>query len=97
MKTKETRLLKMKYFTLGFVFLLLLVATLGATSPPINIGRFQISAWATGFGGETGGCGAFIVDTTTGNTKTAYTVIYGDPGKTHIVVNNLRKPFGTIK
>ena len=54
-------------------------------SPLSNTGRYQIATWESG-----GGYGAFVLDTSTGITKIAYSSVHGPSGKT---VNNLGKPF----
>lgn len=53
--------------------------------PLSNTGRYQIVAWDGG-----GGYGAFVLDTSTGITKVAYSSLKGPGGKS---VNNLGKPF----
>lgn len=53
--------------------------------PLSSTGRFQIATWEAG-----GGYGAFILDTSTGTTKVAYSSIKGPNGKS---INNLGKPF----
>lgn len=94
---------KLKYFLLGVLTITGVVCLAGmsnssAPSSP-HYGRFQISAWGTAFGDFSGGYGAFIVDTATGETKTAYMYIYGksnDKNKS-ISKDNLGKPFYEIK
>jgi len=91
---------KIKFFLLGVSvalgMLLLIGATSGPPGPP-HYGRYQISAWGTGFGENAGGMGAFVVDTATGETKMAYTALYGRPGQKTVVIDNLHKPFGMIQ
>jgi hypothetical protein len=53
--------------------------------PLSNTGRYQIATWEAGEG-----YGAFVLDTSTGAAKVAYSSIKGPNGKT---VNNLGKPF----
>jgi hypothetical protein len=53
--------------------------------PLSNTGRYQIATWEAG-----GGYGAFVVDTSTGTTKVAYSSIKGPTGKS---VDNLGKSF----
>jgi hypothetical protein len=88
-----------KFFLLGASValggLFLLGAEHAPPGPP-HYGRYQISAWSTRLGEDTGGVGVFIVDTATGETKTAYTAIYGKPRRMTVVVDHLGKPFGTI-
>jgi hypothetical protein len=88
---------KIIYFSAGLLFGIMLVVTMGMTdiSPP-NYGRYQISSWAGQFGADSGGVGAFIVDTATGETRTVYSRHYS--GSTaQVLKDNLRKPFHSIK
>ena len=67
---------------------LLPVAMLAGESraiPLSSTGRYQIATWEAG-----GGYGAFVLDTSTGITKIAYSSGKGANGK---IVNNLGKPF----
>jgi hypothetical protein len=50
-----------------------------------STGRYQIATWDAA-----GGYGVFVLDTSTGITKIAYSSVKGPSGKT---VNNLGKPF----
>ncbi len=61
-----------------------------------QIGKYQISSWATSWGKESGGYGAFITDTTTGETKTAYSYVFAENGKKTASTNNLNKKFDEI-
>ena len=57
---------RLKYFILGVLLMIGLVVLTGAS--PSYLGRYQISAWsANGIG-----FGAFITDSTTGETKMVY-------------------------
>jgi len=56
--------------------------------PLSNTGRYQIVTWEAD-----GGYGAFVLDTSTGTTKVAYSSIKGPSGKS---VNNLGKPFSQM-
>lgn len=76
--------------------LFLTILTGAGTAVSMN-GRYQATAWGTNFGENAGGCGAFVVDTVTGNVKTAYTVIYGTPPQRTVLINNLRKPFSVVQ
>ncbi len=58
------------------------------TIPLSNTGRYQIATWEAG-----GGYGAFVVDTSTGVTKVAYSSVKGPSGKS---LNNLGKPFAQM-
>lgn len=57
---------KMKFFLLGVLVAISLAVIMGASSA--SFGRYQVSAWS----GSNIGFGAFIVDTTTGETKMVY-------------------------
>ena len=85
------------YFVMGMLTVFCLVVLTGAGSGTSLSGRYQIAAWGTMFGEGAGGCGAFVVDTATGKTKTVYTVIYGVSPQRSLLVNNLRKTFNTIR
>ncbi len=61
-----------------------------------GIGRYQLSAWSTNWGESGGGYGAFVIDTTTGETKIAYNYVFADNGKERIRIDNLGKPFRRI-
>jgi hypothetical protein len=76
---------KLKFFFLGVLLAVSLAVLMGAygNSP----GRYQVSAWS----GSGIGYGAFVVDTTTGNTKMIYMNI-GDQKQNH-----LGKPFSAIE
>jgi hypothetical protein len=87
---------KLIYFFIGAFLILSLVLLTGA-GPSQQYGRYQISSWSFSLGEGAGGCGAFIVDTATGTTKSAYTVLYGNPGKPSLLKNDLRKPFVSIQ
>ncbi len=93
---------KLKFFLLGVLTItsiILLTGMSNSSNPAPHYGRFQISAWGTAFGDFSGGYGAFIVDTATGETKTAYMYIYGksDDKAKSISEDNLGKPFYEIK
>jgi hypothetical protein len=91
---------RIKFFLLGVSAALGTILLVGATSGPPgppHYGRYQVSAWGTRLGGNAGGMGAFVVDTATGETKMAYTVLYGRPGEKTVVIDNLHKPFGMIQ
>ncbi|MDM8543470.1 hypothetical protein QUF75_17770 [Desulfococcaceae bacterium HSG7] len=97
MKTDNVRKERLKFFIIGVLTLLLLVFLTGAKNFGSLNGRYQISSWGMHLGENAAGCGAFIVDTATGNTKVAYTVIYGANPQRSVLINNLRKPFNAIK
>ena len=72
---------------------LLPVAVLGSAAenraiPLSSTGRYQIAAWDSD-----GSYGAFVIDTSTGTTKIAYTSGKGATGRN---VNNLGKPFAQM-
>ena len=61
--------------------------------PPVT-GRYQIASW--GFSQRnSGGYGAFLTDTTTGETKIVYSYIPTGNGK-GVQINNLNKAFASI-
>lgn len=98
---KDKRLLaeRVKYFLLGIAVVTGILFLAGADTlapPPPNYGRFQISSWATSFGSNSGGVGAFVIDTVTGETKTVYSRIYGAPEEGKLIKNDLKKPFIAI-
>ena len=97
MKTNNIRQERLKFFIIGVMTLLLLFFLTGAKNFGSLNGRYQISSWGMQLGENAGGCGTFIVDTATGNTKVAYTVIYGANPQRSVLINNLRKPFNAIK
>jgi hypothetical protein len=88
---------RFKYFLLGLLTVGAVVFLMGNHSSAPNYGRYQISSWGTAFGDFSGGCGAFIIDTATGETKTAYMYIYGTSDGMSILKNNLGKSFYEIK
>lgn len=63
----------------------------------LNFGRYQLSAWATQIDKESGVIGAFVIDTVSGETRTAYIRTYGDVPRTKVVKNDLKKPFHSIR
>lgn len=96
MKDKQLWTERTKFFLLGIAVVTGILFLTGADSlspPAPNYGRFQISSWATSFGNNSGGVGAFIIDTITGETKTVYSRIYGAPEEGKILKNDLKKPF----
>jgi hypothetical protein len=88
---------RLKYFLLGLMTISAVIFLMGNRSSTPSYGRFQISSWGTAFGDFSGGCGAFIIDTATGETKTAYMYIYGTSDGMSILKNNLGKSFYEIK
>jgi hypothetical protein len=91
---------RIKYFLLGTLVVTGILFLVGADSlnpPPPHYGRFQISSWATSLGDNSGAVGAFVIDTVTGETKTVYGRIYGNPGEGKLIKNDLRKPFIAIE
>ena len=90
---------RVRFFCLGviatFGYLFLTGAT--DTNPSLQYGRYQISAWASNFGTEGGGVGAFVIDTVSGETKAVYTRAYGKIPQGTTIKNDLRKPFAAIK
>ena len=92
---------RLKFFVLGMVSLFALLLLAGAipnsSTPTLNYGRYQISAWGAALGNDSGAMGVFIVDTVSGETKTVYSRTYGGPQKTEVVKNDLKKPFISIR
>ena len=92
---------RLKFFVLGMLSLLGLLILAGAvpntSTPTLNYGRYQISAWGASLGEDSGAMGVFIVDTVSGETKTVYSRTYGGPQKTEVVKNDLKKPFISIR
>lgn len=88
---------KLKYFLLGLLTIAGVIFLLGSSSSAPHYGRYQVSAWGTAFGDFSGGCGAFIIDTATGETKTAYMYIYGASEGISILKDNLGKSFYDIE
>ena len=88
---------KLKYFLLGLMTISVVMFLMGNRSSTPSYGRYQISSWGTAFGDFSGGCGAFIIDTATGETKTAYMYIYGTSDGMSALKNNLGKSFYEIK
>lgn len=89
---------RIRFFVLGMLVVLGFVLLTGGidSSPPPNYGRYQLQAWAGPLGGGSGGIGAFVIDTATGETRTAYSRIYGTPESGVIHRNNLNKPFAAM-
>lgn len=89
------------FFALGMLSLVVIGLLLGAASDyqnqTLNYGRYQISAFATRLGEESGVVGAFVVDTVSGETRTAYMRTYGDPPHNTASKNDLKKPFNSIE
>ncbi len=86
-------------FVLGMVSAFALIILLGAAESIQQVlpnGRYQLSTWATRFNNQSGGMGAFVIDTTTGETRTVYSRIYGTPPPCD-TINNLKKPFSAIR
>lgn len=89
------------FFVLGALSLVVFGLLLGAASDyqnqTLNFGRFQISAFATRLGSDSGVVGAFVVDTVSGETRTAYMRTYGNPPNSTASKNDLKKPFNSIE
>ena len=97
--SREMRL-KLKYFLMGVLFsgmIFMLTAATSSSPPAPHYGRYQISSWAGQVGPEGGSVGAFVLDTSTGETKTVYSRVYGNVGNTKVERNNLKTPFGSMK
>jgi hypothetical protein len=82
-----------QFFFLGILAAVALLLLTGAVHepPPPNFGRYQIAAW-----GDAGAHGAFVTDTTTGETRIVYRYkqINADEAK---VRNYLQMPFHRIR
>jgi len=66
---------KAKFFIYGMLTFLGIILLTGASEnsvPTLNFGRYQLSAWATNLGQDSGAIGAFVMDTVSGETKTVY-------------------------
>lgn len=91
---------RLVFFVLGAVSLCGMMLLLGAASDyqnsTLNFGRYQLSSWATQVDGGSGVIGAFVLDTVSGETRTAYIRTYGDVPKTHAVKNSLKQPFNSM-
>ena len=101
MKANKNWSERIKFFLLGMLAVLGLLMVTGAgpnsTTPTLQFGRYQISAWGTALGAKSGAMGVFIVDTVSGETKTVYSRTYGNPGATKVLKNDLKKPFASIE
>ena len=98
MTTKAIWRERIRFFVLGMLVVMgfiLLTGGVDSTAPP-NYGRYQLSAWSGPLGPDGGGVGAFVIDTATGETRTVYSRVYGNPGEGTIVKHNLNKPFASM-
>ena len=98
MTTQATWPDRLRFFVLGTLVVLGFILLTGGidSTPPPNYGRYQLQAWAGPLGSDSGGIGAFVIDTATGETRTVYSRIYGNPGEGSVVRNNLNKPFAAM-
>lgn len=100
---KEKKLLREKllYFAFGALSLALATLLLGAASDhrnsTLNFGRYQLAAWATQVDDKSGLVGAFVMDTVSGETRTAYIRAYGDLPSSRVIKKDLKKPFSAIR
>jgi major membrane immunogen (membrane-anchored lipoprotein) len=100
MMEKKIVIERIKFFLFGILAvtgLLFLAGFNDNSAPTLNNGRYQLSSWAGSFGDDSGGVGAFVVDTVSGETKTVYMRLYGKPGKSDVIKNDLRTSFSSIK
>lgn len=84
-KNHKPKLEKLKYFLLGLLVAVSLAILTGAYGN--SSGRYQVSAWSGGGIGY----GAFVVDTTTGETK----IVYLNSGMEK--QNHLGMPFSALE
>jgi hypothetical protein len=77
------------FFFLGVLMVLAVFLLMGADAPAPSYGRYQISAW-----GDSTAHGAFIVDTTSGETKIVYR--YKEENGGQKVRDHLNKSFHSI-
>jgi len=98
MKGKSIWQERMRFFVLGMLVVIGFMMLTGGVdnTPPINAGRYQLSAWSGALGSQGGGVGAFVIDTVSGEVRTAYSRIYGNPGEGELIKNNLNKPFSSM-
>lgn len=91
---------RIRFFLLGVAATLLAVMTMGADNgrapQALANGRYQVSAWAGQFSKNSGGMGAFVIDTVSGETKIVYSRLFGDTPNNRVVINNLKKPFASM-
>lgn len=92
---------KLFFFALGALSLVTITFLLGAASDfqnqTLNYGRYQLSSWGTQIGDDSGAVGAFVMDTVSGETRTAYIRTYGTPPASRVLKNDLKKPFHAIR
>lgn len=93
---------RLLYFALGALSLTVIALLLGAASDyqknsTLNYGRYQLSAWGTQIDKKSGVVGAFVMDTVSGETRTAYIRTYGDVPESRVVRHHLKKPFHAIE
>lgn len=92
---------KLLYFAFGALSLALVSLLLGAASDyknsTLNFGRYQLAAWATQVDDKSGLVGAFVMDTVSGETRTAYIRAYGDLPPSRVIKKDLKKPFNSIR
>ena len=100
-KNLKERLL---FFSLGALSLAVASLLMGDASDYINnnnttlnFGRYAMSSWATQIDAKSGIVGAFVLDTVSGEMRTAYIRTYGDVPKSELVKSDLKKPFNAIQ
>nr|MBF0221982.1 hypothetical protein [Desulfobulbaceae bacterium] len=87
-------------FLFGLLTMLIMVLLSGAvetSQTPLTSNRYQLAAWGGQLGASSGGFGAFLTDTVTGETKMVYTRMYGDSEKGKVAVDQLGKKFISIE
>ena len=92
--------LQLRYFLLGVgsvCAILFLTGSVEYSHSTLNFGRYQLSSWATQVNNNSGVIGAFVMDTVSGETKTVYIRTYGQPGKSSVIKNDLKKAFSAVE
>lgn len=92
---------RLVFFTLGVLSLAVVGLLLGAASDhqnsTLNFGRYQLSSWATQLDSNSGIVGAFVMDTVSGETRTAFIRTYGDTPPKLTEKYDLKKTFHKIR
>lgn len=87
---------RMRYFFMGVLLTLGGFLMIGASSIDggtlLASGRYRVATWGYALGETKGHYGAFLVDTSNGNTKIIYSAMFDDQ-RENVLVNLLGKPF----